>query len=77
MLYRLGSALLLIGLISLVVFMVTFQAGQSDQATLVAGISFITLGLLFWRRGRRSQMRPPTRFHTVRKIMGRNPPGDE
>ena len=77
MLYRLGSALLLIGVIALVVFLVTFQAGQSDRTVLVAGLSISTIGLLFWRRGRRSRMVPPTRFHTVRKILGRAPPDEE
>ncbi|MCH7588196.1 MAG: hypothetical protein IIC78_09220 [Chloroflexi bacterium] len=77
MLYRLGSALLLIGLISLVVFLVTFQAGQGERATLIAGISFCAIGLLFWRRARRSQIRPPSRFHTIRRILGRFPPGEE
>ena len=77
MLYRLGSALILIGLIALVVFLVTFQTGQSDRTTLVVGILLTSIGLVFWRRGRRSRMVPPTRFHTVRKILGQNPPSEE
>jgi hypothetical protein len=71
MLYRLGSALILIGLILLVVFLVTYQESTVDSSTLLAGSGLCIVGLLFRRRGRPRKEMPPTRFRTVRKFLGK------
>ncbi len=72
MLYRLGSALILIGLILLVVFLVTYQDGSVLSSTLLAGSGLCIVGLLFRRRGRPRYDMPPTRFRAVRKLLGKN-----
>jgi hypothetical protein len=72
MLYRLGSALILIGLILLIVFLVTYQEDNLDPSTLLAGAGLCILGLIFHRRGRTRHDTPPTRFRAVRKILGKN-----
>lgn len=69
MLFRLGSALILIGLITLVVFALTLSAGQADVRTLLAGSGLAALGLLIHRRAR--QDRPLVgRFRTLRRMLG-------
>lgn len=77
MLSRLGSALILIGLILLVVFLVTYQEGDIRIPTLLAGAGFCILGLIFRRRGRPRHDLPTTRFRAVRKLMGNFNPDDE
>lgn len=69
MLFRLGSALILIGLIILVVFALTLSVGQADLRALLAGAGLTVLGLLIHRSAR--QARSPTgRFRTWRRIRG-------
>ena len=71
MLYRLGSALILIGLILLIVSLVTYQDGEVQSSTLLVGAGLCIVGLIFHRRGRRRHDSPPTRFRAVRKFLGR------
>jgi hypothetical protein len=72
MLYRLGSALILIGLILLIVFLVTYQAGSVQTSTLLSGLGLCIVGLIFRRRGQRRRRSPPTRFRSVRRFLGKN-----
>jgi hypothetical protein len=76
MLFRLGSALILIGLIILLVFALTLSAGQADPRTLLAGAGLAIIGLLIHRRVRRDQPASADRFRTFRRIMGETPPDD-
>ena len=72
MLYRLGSALILIGLILLIVFLVTYQEGSMQTSALLSGLGLCIVGLIFRRRGQRRRQSPPTRFRTVRRFLGKN-----
>lgn len=71
MLHRLGSSLILIGLIFLIVFLVTYQAGDANTITLLAGLVMCIFGLLFRRRGRPRRDLPPARFRAVRKLLSK------
>jgi cytochrome c biogenesis protein CcdA len=75
MLFRLGSALILIGLIVLVVFALTLSVGQADLRALLTGAGLAILGLLIHRRARKRRERTG-RFRTARRIMGESPPDD-
>jgi hypothetical protein len=69
MLFRLGSALILIGLIALVVFALTLSVGEADPRVLFAGAGLAVVGLLIHRRARPD--RPPSsRFRTLRRVIG-------
>jgi hypothetical protein len=65
---RVGSALILIALFALVIFLLTLQIGQADLRALLLGAALAALGLLLRRRGRR----PPrsTRFESLRRLRG-------
>jgi hypothetical protein len=71
MLYRLGSSLILIGLILLVVFLVTYQDENINTSTLLSGAGLCIIGLIFRRRGRPRHDLPSTRFRAVRKFLGK------
>lgn len=75
MLFRLGSALILIGLIALMVFAVTLSAGQADVRTLLAGSGLAVLGLLIRRRVRQDRTNAG-RFRTLRRVLGETPPDE-
>lgn len=70
MLARLGSSLVLLGVIGLVVFLVTASAGQAVAPALLLGASLAALGLLLRRLGR-PRRAPPARFRLVRRLLGR------
>lgn len=72
MLARLGSALILIGMIVMVVFLVSFSAGRAEFEVLAAGAAASTLGLLLRRRGR-SRGPEAGRFRTLRRLLGSDP----
>lgn len=72
MLLRLGNALVLIGLIVLVVFLITFSSGIADLRTLLAGVGLAIAGLVLRRRGRPS-FEESSRFVTVRRVLRRKP----
>lgn len=73
---RLGSALVLLGLIALTVFAVTLPAGQADPRTLLLGAGLAALGLLLRRRPP-SPEDQPGRFSTLRKILGKRTPDSD
>jgi len=77
MLLRLGTALVLMGTITLIVFVLTYSAGTADLRTLLIGAALTVVGLVFRRRGAPIQQAEPTRFRTVRKLMRRAPPPEE
>jgi hypothetical protein len=72
MLLRLGNALVLIGLIVLVVFLITFNAGVADLRTLLAGAGLAIAGLALRRRGQ-PRYEESSRFVTMRRVMRRRP----
>jgi len=76
MLPRLGNALVLIGLIVLVVFLITFSAGVADLRTLLAGAGLAIAGLVLRRRGRPAYDESG-RFVTVRRVLRRRPQAEE
>jgi len=68
---RLASALILVGLIALVVFLLTAQIGQGDTAVLLLGAALTVLGLLIRRRTlRRMQRLSRGRFRLLRRLRG-------
>ena len=75
---RLGSALILIGLIVLIVFLLGLTVQQSDVRALLAGAALCALGLLLRRRSARNAA-SPARFRLLRRALGRGdpPPDDE
>jgi len=76
MLLRLGNALVLIGLIVLVVFLITFSSGIADLRTLLAGVGLAIAGLVLRRRGRPAY-EGSSRFVTMRRMLRRKPEAQE
>jgi uncharacterized membrane-anchored protein len=74
---RAGSALILLGLIALTVFLVTFSANQADVRVLLLGASLAGVGLLLRRRAARTQQRESRRFRAWRRITRRSPDEEE
>ncbi|MEW6568870.1 MAG: hypothetical protein AB1449_12030 [Chloroflexota bacterium] len=74
---RAGNALVLIGLIALVVFLIMFTAGTSDLLLLLGGAAISALGLTLRRRAARLVQRRVRRFRALRRLMGERPPEDE
>lgn len=74
---RLGSALVLIGLIMLIVFLIMFSAGTSDMFLLLGAALVSTLGLLLRRRAARLDRHEAQRFRTLRHLLEAHPPDDE
>jgi hypothetical protein len=69
---RLGNALILIGLIVLVVFLITFDAGAADLRTLLVGAGLSIVGLILRRRGQ-PRREESARFVTMRRVLRRRP----
>lgn len=69
MLRRLGSALMLIGLVVMVVYWVSSTNGQGDALILLAGAVCSLLGLWLRRRASPREVVEPTRFRTLRRLM--------
>ena len=81
---RFGNALILIGTLLLIVFLLTMQVGQSELAVLVLGAALSALGLLLRLRARRREARQSReRFRVLRRLEGvseadpRDPEEDE
>ena len=81
---RFGNALILIGTLLLIVFLLTMQVGQSELAVLVLGAALSALGLLLRIRARRRDARQSRdRFRVLRRLEGvseadpRDPEEDE
>lgn len=71
MVFRLGSAFVLIGIIVLVVFLLTFSINQANPLTLLAGAGLCILGLWIRRRAARSQ-NLRTRFRMFQRWSDQN-----
>jgi len=71
MLARLGTALVLMGTVTLIVFVLTYSSGQGDLRTLLAGAGLTLVGLIFRRRGTPAVEEESARFRTVRRLMRR------
>ena len=77
MTFRFGSALILIGLITLVVFALGLSVQQADVRALLGGAALCALGLILRRRAARSAA-SPARFRMLRRALGRPlPPEDD
>ena len=74
---RAGNALVLIGLIALIVFLVILSAGKADVLLLVGGAAMSALGLLLRRRAARRERAEPARFRALRRILGRDSAAEE
>lgn len=72
---RAGSALILIGLIALVVFLIMLAGGTFDVLVLLGGSALAALGLLLRRRATcRERYQKAGAFHTMRRLFGRGLP---
>jgi hypothetical protein len=69
---RAGSALILLGLIALTVFLVTFSANQADVRVLLLGAGLAGVGLLLRRRAARKEQKESRRFRALRRITRRS-----
>jgi hypothetical protein len=77
MLYRLGSALLLIGLVALVVFALTQSISQGDFRLLLAAAATAAAGLFLHRRGTPAGPPGPRRFRAIRRMLGDQEDADD
>jgi hypothetical protein len=68
MISRFAVALILIGLILLIVFVLTFQVEQGDVRVLLSGAALSGLGLLLRRRAARHAKRTSQRFSSLRRL---------
>lgn len=75
--YRLGSALALLGVLLLIVFLVTMTIQQEDVRTLLAGAGLAALGLALRRRNRPPRSPESLRFRALRDLFGGRPEEDE
>jgi hypothetical protein len=73
MAYRFGLALILIGLISLMVFAITFTNSTGDIRILLLGASLCALGLIIRRRTAQQNRANTGRFRMLRRFGGRSP----
>ena len=76
MIARLGSALILIGIVIMVIFLVTSSAGQGNLLLLLVGAGVSALGFLLRRRDRPTPSHSG-RFQTLRRVMGEEPETEE
>lgn len=72
-----ASALLMMGAIALIMFVVMISKGQFDLTSLVLAASLLGLGLLLRRRERRMRMGPPMRGRLLRRLLRREPQQEE
>ncbi|MEE9513174.1 MAG: hypothetical protein V3V46_03765 [Anaerolineales bacterium] len=68
MISRLGTALILVGIIALVVFLLTAQVQEADLNVLLFGVGASLFGLLLRRRSARQSARKSTRFQMLRRF---------
>jgi hypothetical protein len=76
MMYRFGSALILLGVIALTIFVITLSGEQSDYRFLLSGCLLCVLGLILHRRHAPAKV-DSGRFQTMRHLFGRTPEEDE
>lgn len=75
--YRVGSALILLGIIVLSVFLLGLSIEQGDFGLLLAGAGLCLFGLILRRkRASRSEARP-SRFRILRQLSGRGEEEEE
>ena len=66
------SAMLLVGTIALIMFLVVLSQGQFDQTSLLVAAGLLGLGVLLRQWARRRQVRPPTRGRMLRRLLRRD-----
>jgi hypothetical protein len=74
---RAGNALVLVGVVALVVFLVMFSAGEADVLLLLGGAATAALGLLIRRRAMRRERGETARFRTLRRVLGSRSPEED
>jgi hypothetical protein len=70
--FKLAAALLLMGAIALIMFVVMISRGQFDVTSLLLAVSLLGLGLLLRRRARRYRIHSSGRGRLLRRLLGRN-----
>jgi hypothetical protein len=76
MMYRFGTALILLGVIALTIFVVTLSGDQSDYRVLLAGCLLCVVGLLLHRRHAPART-DSGRFQTMRQLFSRSQQEEE
>jgi hypothetical protein len=74
---RFGLALILIGVIVLLVFLITYSAGEGSLYALLAGSGLCLVGLWIRRIADRRMQREAGRFRTLRHVLGREEQAEE
>ncbi len=73
---RFGLALIMLGLLALLVFVVTYLNGEGDARSLLLGASLCALGLILRRRAARRNDVESGRFRMLRRKRTKNEEGD-
>jgi hypothetical protein len=68
---KLVAALILMGTIASIVFVVMLSQGQFDMTTLLLAASLLGLSILLRRRERPHQIQPSSRGRLLRRLLGR------
>ena len=68
---RFGLALILIGVIVMMVFLITTSNQQGDLTTLFVGTALCLIGMLVRRRAARSERVEADRFRLLRSVWSR------
>ncbi|MEK6587217.1 MAG: hypothetical protein AABY97_00045 [Chloroflexota bacterium] len=68
--YRVGSALILLGIIVLSVFLLGLSIEQGDFGLLLAGAGLCLFGLILRRNNARRSAAGPARFQSLRHFLG-------
>lgn len=74
--YRFANALILLALIALTVFLITFRADQADWNAFFLGAGLAILGLLIRARTRPPRQGSP-RARALRRLLGDRPEEEE
>lgn len=68
---QLASALMMMGAIALIIFLIVLSTGNVDQTSLLLGIGLLGLGIFLRQRARRRQIMPPSRGRLLRRMLRR------
>jgi hypothetical protein len=68
---RFSLALILIGVIVMMVFLITTSNQQGDLTTLLVGTALCLIGMLIRRRVARAEHREAERFRLIRSVWSR------
>ena len=68
---ELASALMMMGAIALIIFLIVLSTGTVEPTSLLLGIGLLGLGVFLRQRARRRQIMPPSRGRLLRRMLRR------